>query len=292
MATALETIQRLKKAASQKGKEGTQVLDLRLDQLVPDPEQPRVTFDRPAEDDASGSIEGMAETMRQYGVIVPLTVVDLGDGMYKIQTGERRYRAAQLAELETVPCRLVEASADTPLIQLIENLQRLALKPLETAKALERAMDDLRITQAELSRKIGKSTPWVSKHLALLSASEPTQEALTSGRITDVENARLFENLPPSDQRNLLISQEPITRARLEGAQAATPPAPPAAAPVRRPGRPKGKAATPAPGLIYPPPLTVRQVQRLFKRAGLTLPEGPLNNRNVALALLNGLGED
>jgi ParB/RepB/Spo0J family partition protein len=289
MATALDTIRRLQKAASQKGKEGTQVLDLRLDQLVPDPEQPRTTFDRPTEDDASGSIEGMAETMRAVGVIAPLTVVDLGDGTYKIQTGERRYRAALLAELETVPCRIVAASADTPLIQLIENLQRLALRPLETAKALERAKDQLQISQADLARKIGKSTAWVSKHLALLSVSAPTQEALTTGRITDVENARLFESLPSSDQRNLLVSQEPLTRARLEQAQA---PAPSPAPEVRRPGRPKGKAPAPAPGLIYLSPLTVKQVERLFKRAGFSLPPAPLNNRNVTLALLNALGED
>lgn len=294
MATALDTVRQLKNAAqraAERGKDqGVVARDLRLDQLVPDPDQPRRDFERQADDDSTDSIEGLAETMRQVGVIVPLTVLDQGDGTYLIQTGERRYRAAKLAELETVPCLIVKPTVNTPLVQLIENLQRLSLRPLETARALEKALAELDINQAELAKRIGKSTTWVSKHINLLSASEATREALDKGQLTSVENARLFSQLPASDQRNMLLSDEPVTRTKLEIAHqdlavAKSESAEPAPPEPRRPGRQK-KVASPPPGLIYPPPLTVWQVERLFLRLGIPLPAEALNSRNVAQILL------
>jgi ParB family chromosome partitioning protein len=147
--------------------------------LHPNPRQPRTHFDETALDELAASITA-------NGILQPILVRPRPNGGYEIVAGERRYRASLLAGLKTVPIIIRELTdAETLALALIENLIREDIGPLETARAFQRLMEDFGWTQEEMGRRVGKSRPAVSNALRLLELSQPMQQSLERGELTE-----------------------------------------------------------------------------------------------------------
>lgn len=148
------------------------VVSVRITSVVPNKEQPRKNFDKEG-------LQELAESIRQYGVIVPLLVQKKGE-YYEIIAGERRWRAAKLAKLKEVPV-IIRDYSDRELaeIALIENIQREDLNPIEEAAAFRRLIDEYELTQEEVAARISKSRTSVTNSLRLLKLDERVQKMLT-----------------------------------------------------------------------------------------------------------------
>ena len=151
---------------------------LPLHRVEPNPEQPRQDFDQE-------ELEALAESIRQHGIIQPLTVRETGEGYYQIIAGERRWRAARMAELTEVPAIVIEADNKKAMeLALIENLQRQDLNSVEEALGYQSLINELGLTQEEAAARVGKSRPAVANALRLLSLDEKVLEMLRTGAIT------------------------------------------------------------------------------------------------------------
>jgi len=149
-----------------------------LEKLRPNPDQPRKHFSEEA-------IEELASSIRQKGVLQPLLVEESGDGNYLIIAGERRYRAALKAGIETVPILPRSFTPTEKLeIALIENLQREDLNPIEEARAYQSLMETANATQDELSKRLGKNRSTIANALRLLRLPVSVQEAVAAGRLS------------------------------------------------------------------------------------------------------------
>ena len=152
--------------------QGGRVVFLPLSAIRPNPAQPRTVFD------AQG-LQELAASIRQYGVLQPLTVRKKA-GFFELVAGERRLRAAGLAGLCEVPCLLVSVDdQDAGLLALVENLQRRDLDYLEQAEGLQR------LTQEQAARRLGKSQPAVANKLRLLRLSSPVRAALRASGLSE-----------------------------------------------------------------------------------------------------------
>lgn len=163
--------------------------DIRLTNITPDPEQPRRFFDEAA-------LGELAESVRLHGVVQPI-VVTQRDGAYVIVAGERRWRAAKLAGLETIPA-IVRSMSDQHRLEvsLIENLQRRDLNPIETATAYLKLREQFNLTLEEIGQRVGgKSISSVSNTLRLLKLPKLVQEAIFAGTMTEGQ-ARSLIGLP------------------------------------------------------------------------------------------------
>ena len=148
-----------------------------LEEIAPNPLQPRIRFD-PA------SIEELAQSMRESGVIQPILVVPEGEG-YKIIVGERRWRAAQKAGLKKIPVLIRQIPKERQLeISLVENLHREDLNPLEIAHVYQRLIRELDYTQEEIAARVGKDRTSVSNYLRLLNLPESVQNYLAENKIS------------------------------------------------------------------------------------------------------------
>ena len=125
--------------------------EIPIDQIAPNPEQPRTSFDETA-------LEELASSIRELGIIQPLTLRSIGPNQYQIISGERRYRAAKLAGLESVPA-YVRTAGDSEVTEmaLIENIQREDLNAIEIALTFRKLIDQYNLTQERLSERIGKN---------------------------------------------------------------------------------------------------------------------------------------
>ena len=166
---------------------------LPLEEIVPNKEQPRKTFDETA-------LEELAESIRQHGVLQPLLVRPLPGGGYQLVAGERRYRASRIAGLREVPVVIRELSdVETMEIAIIENLQREDLKPLEEANGYKMLMDNFEFTQEEIAKTVGKSRPAITNALRLLNLPEDMQNMLECGEMT-AGHARTLLSFKNEDQ--------------------------------------------------------------------------------------------
>ena len=151
---------------------------LPLHRVEPNPDQPRQDFDQE-------ELEALAESIRQHGILQPLTVRETGEGYYQIIAGERRWRAARLAELSEVPAIVVEADNKKAMeLALIENLQRQDLNTVEEALGYQSLMNEFGLTQEEAAARVGKSRPAVANSLRLLTLPEAVLEMLREGSLT------------------------------------------------------------------------------------------------------------
>ena len=158
--------------------QGGRVVFLPLSSIRPNPAQPRTIFD------AQG-LQELAASIRQYGVLQPLTVRKKA-GFFELVAGERRLRAAGLAGLCEVPCLLVSVDdQDAGLLALVENLQRRDLDYLEQAEGLQRLMQEYHLTQEQAARRLGKSQPAVANKLRLLRLSSPVRAALRASGLSE-----------------------------------------------------------------------------------------------------------
>ena len=173
------------------------IISLRIEDISPNPTQPRKRFDEEA-------LGELSESIRNYGILNPLTV-RLRSGRYELVAGERRLRAAKLAGLREVPCILLDVNMeDAGLIALIENLQRRDLDFLEEAEGLQRLIRMFGMSQEEAARRIGKSQSAVANKLRLLKLPPDVLEALRENGLSE-RHGRALLRLPDAEaQRRAL----------------------------------------------------------------------------------------
>lgn len=149
-----------------------------LKKIVANPYQPRKEFDNEA-------LEELAQSIRQQGVITPVTVRKMPDGTYQLIAGERRCRAAQLAGLKEVPA-YVRVATDNQMMEmaLVENIQRENLNAMEVALAYKALIEECRLTHDQLSEKVGKNRSTITNYLRLLNLPAETQLALSNDQIS------------------------------------------------------------------------------------------------------------
>jgi ParB family chromosome partitioning protein len=156
----------------------TGVTEVPLASITPNPHQPRSSL-------RDQDVVELAASIEEHGIIQPLLVTGASDG-YQLIAGERRWRAARLAGLTTVPVVVKDVAPREMLeLALVENLQRDDLNPLEEAIAYRQLVDEFKLTQEQVARRVGKSRAAVSNTLRLLKAVRAVQEALMEGKISE-----------------------------------------------------------------------------------------------------------
>ncbi len=167
--------------------------------ITPNAHQPRKNFSAP-------ELEDLASSIKEHGILQPLLVTERPDGGYELVAGERRWRAAQMAGLATVPA-LIKKFADQQKLEvaLIENIQRENLNPLEEAFAYQRLMEEFSLTQQDVADKVGKSRPAVANTVRLLALPEEVKAALADKRI-NMGQARALLGLEDSAKQLDMLS--------------------------------------------------------------------------------------
>lgn len=172
------------------------VQEINIDEIIPNPHQPRLNFD-------GGKLEELASSIREHGIIQPL-IVSKNKGQYEIIAGERRYQAAKMAGLKSVPAIVRDATEQQKLeLAIIENIQRHDLNPIEEAKSYLKLIDEFDLTQEEVGIKLGKSRPGVANKLRLLTLPVEIQKALMEGRISEGHAKAVLAVSSPEKQRAL-----------------------------------------------------------------------------------------
>jgi ParB family chromosome partitioning protein len=150
-----------------------------IHKIKSDEKQPRKSFD-------SEKIAELAESIKTHGIIQPLILRKYKDDQYIIVAGERRWRAAKMAGLKEIPAVIMELSdKDILEVSLIENIQRQDLNPIEEALAYRKLLDDFKITQEELSKRIGKSRVAITNTIRLTNLDERVQQYIIESIITE-----------------------------------------------------------------------------------------------------------
>ena len=151
---------------------------LSVDEIEPNREQPRKTFD-------AAALAELSDSIREHGVIQPLLVRPMADGSYRLVAGERRYRAARMAGLTEVPVTVREMSdEEESIFALIENLQREDLNAIEEAEGLKRLIDTFGLTQEQAAARVGKSRTAVTNALRLLHLPEEITALVKDGKVS------------------------------------------------------------------------------------------------------------
>ncbi len=165
--------------------------------IVPNADQPRKTFN-------SEAIEELANSIREKGVLQPIIVKKKGEGIFEIVCGERRFRAATLCGLAEVPA-IIKDVADEDFLEwaLIENIQREDLNPIEEAEAYQRLVEERRISQEEVAKRVGKNRVTVTNTLRLLRLPVEVKQYLTDGRLSAGHARALLGLLTPEHQRQM-----------------------------------------------------------------------------------------
>lgn len=176
-----------------------EIIDVRLDELRPNPYQPRKVFDEQLLDD-------LAESIKEHGVFQPIIIKKSIKG-YEIIAGERRVRASKKAGKETIPAIIRNFSDEQMMeIALLENLQRENLSAIEEAKAYDMMLKNLNITQEELSKKVGKSRSHITNILGLLRLPDDVQSMVMSNDIS-MGHARVLSKLSDEDEIHHLANE-------------------------------------------------------------------------------------
>ena len=154
------------------------ISSLRIESIDVNPFQPRTHFD-------SEALEELASSIKEHGVIQPITVRKTGKNRFQIISGERRFRASQIAELEEIPAYVRIANDQTMLeMAIVENIQRENLNAIEVALSYQRLIDECELTQEQLSDKLGKGRSSITNYLRLLNLPSEIQAALRDKKIS------------------------------------------------------------------------------------------------------------
>ena len=204
---------------------GPEPTEVEVDLIVPGPMQPRTHFDE-------GSLEGLADSIRSHGIVQPLLVRRQGE-RYELIAGERRWRAARLANLAKVPVVIKDVpDQDLLEIALIENIQRENLNPIEEAQAYKRLIENVGLTQEALAARVGRDRSYITNYLRLLKLPEDLQQLVVEGRLS-TGHARTILGLPHVDLQRRIARQvidgalsvratEHLVRKAVEGTPAKT----------------------------------------------------------------------
>ncbi len=178
--------------------EGESLRELAIDEIAPNPQQPRKSFN-------INGLEELSNSMRQSGVLQPVVVRPVGGG-YQLIVGERRLRAAKMAGLEKIPAVIREATdAETLELALVENLLREDLNPMEEAEAYQRLLAEFGWTQEELASRVGKDRSSIANCLRLLKLPAIIQDDLRAGRLTMGHARALLSLASTADQLKLQL---------------------------------------------------------------------------------------
>lgn len=182
----------IKKAVEEAEKNGVLEIDIKLIEMNPD--QPRKVFNEE-------QIKGLAESIKENGLINPITLREKG-GKFQIISGERRFRAFKFLERNKVPALVLKNIADSKMLELtlVENIQREDLNAIEIAKSYKKLIYDLNIKQEELANRVGKSRSAVSNSMRILDLSENIQNMILQGKLTE-GHARAILSLPSEKER-------------------------------------------------------------------------------------------
>lgn len=189
-----EEIQHKSTTPAEAGKLLSAGTQLPLALIEPNPYQPRVTFDEEA-------IEELSESIKILGIIQPITVRKTENGKFQIISGERRFRAAKLAGLTTIPAYVREAD-DAGMLEMaiVENIQRENLDAIETALSFQRLIDECSLTQEQMADRVGKKRATVTNYLRLLNLPVEIQKALKIGKLS-VGHAKALLSLPSEESQ-------------------------------------------------------------------------------------------
>ena len=167
--------------------------EIATEQIIPNPTQPRTQFDEEA-------LEELADSIRQLGVIQPITVKKSDDDKYIIISGERRWRASQIVGLATIPAYVREVDDENlHAMALVENIQRQDLNAIEIALGMQRLIEECGLTQEAMAEKVGKKRSTVSNYMRLLNLPNEVQLALKEGLIT-MGHAKAIAGVAPEQQ--------------------------------------------------------------------------------------------
>lgn len=184
---------------SAKYKIGGQIILIPQEDIYPNPNQPRSRFD-------FDELEGLAQSIRQNGIIQPIAVRVNASGNYELISGERRLRASRLVGISLIPCIIMEASDEkSALFALIENMQRSDLGFFEEASAIEKLIVDFNMSRDDVCRKLGKAAPTISNKLRLLKLPEDVRLKITQEGLTE-RHARALLRLPTRAQLDRALS--------------------------------------------------------------------------------------
>jgi ParB family chromosome partitioning protein len=184
-----------------------------IDKIIPNQFQPRTHFEK-------DSLQELADSIKEKGIIQPLVVVSNSDGTYGLIAGERRLRASKLIGLESVPVVLREVSGDDEMLELalIENVQRQDLNPIEEAQAYEKLIKIFSYTQEQAAEKVGKKRSTVTNRLRLLQLPDFIQDDIANKRLTE-GHARAILRLS-NDPAAMQIARDQIVKKAMSVRQA------------------------------------------------------------------------
>lgn len=181
-------------------KECPQVTLLPIEKIIANPEQPRKVFKKE-------ELEELSNSIKDYGVLQPILVRRMEQGIYSIIAGERRYRASCQAGLTEIPAIIQNLEEEqAALIALVENVQREDLNYIEEAKAYKKLVDDFKLTQAEIAQKVGKQQSTISNKIRLLTLPEDILELLTVHGLTE-RHARALLRIEEENNRRKIIDK-------------------------------------------------------------------------------------
>ena len=180
------------------------VIDLEIDKIEVNPYQPRTHFNEEA-------IEELAESIKALGIIQPVTVRKLGRNQYQLVSGERRYRAAKSLDFDSIPAFVrIANDQETLEMALVENIQRRDLDPIEVALSYQRLIDEIQLTQNQLSERVGKKRSTVANYMRLLKLDPVVQTGMRDGFLS-MGHGRALINVEESEKQ-LEIYEKIIAR--------------------------------------------------------------------------------
>jgi ParB family chromosome partitioning protein len=179
---------------------GARFAEIPVESIVPNPKQPRQIFDEEA-------LEELKASIQEVGLLQPIVVREIGNQKYELVMGERRWRASQAVERETIPAIIRDTRDDAMLRDaLLENIHRANLNPLEEAAAYQQLLDEFGATHEELARRIGRSRPQISNTIRLLNLPAPVQRRVAAG-VLSAGHARALLGLDDTAQQESLATR-------------------------------------------------------------------------------------
>jgi len=190
----------VKKADSELEQTGERVYDISVEQIDPNPNQPRRNF-------ARMEMEKLIDSIQMNGIIQPLILVKKGEKRYEIVAGERRWRSAKILGLKTVPCLVRAIDVNKKLeIALLENIQRKNLNAMEKARAYQRLIDEFNLTQKDISKRLGMARATIANTLRLLKLPKAVQNVVEQEKISE-GHAKALCSISDATKQEMLLKR-------------------------------------------------------------------------------------
>lgn len=180
--------------------EAQKIIQIPIDKIIPNPNQPRKFFNQSA-------LEELAESIKTFGVIQPIQVRELGEDIYELVAGERRLRASLLAGIEEIPCLIVTLTdQDSAVISIVENIQRENLSYFEEAESYKQLIHYYNLTQEDVAKMLGKSQSFVANKIRLLKMEPEVIDEIKENKLSE-RHARALLRIPDKELQLEVIEQ-------------------------------------------------------------------------------------